>query len=442
MPRHGYAHIPHEGSGLSGQDAGEGVQLRIHRVHCHVADVHSALVGHTHSEAHRAGHGVDHAAVRGSIHRQGNDLGGIHGGQRHAAGGSLHLGTLRVLPADGELVVRRLGDGDLLFQLHGFARLHRLPGEHLAQQRIGDGHVLVVRFAGVLQRQRQLHRVAHGAALFVRCQGRRQVHLAILDGGCFLLDGLGGAVHLVGDGGLAGQVLSAHRHREGIAGLLPCRDGCNGAGLGGDAAVLLDGDIRHLHVSGVHHLIGDGNLLPLLGRGGGNGAVDLQVGHRAGVRDGLGEAVALVDELPIIVVHGVFQLEGNLARIQLGLGHRPRAAPGLGRSHRQRGGAELLHLLAIGIVQRAGAGHVALAHIGHLDRHRDALGLGKLIGAQLHGDLQGICLRTGHRAQAHQRRHHHQGHQQPSFHRASGGMGRPSSFRSRQVYHRTGFAGR
>ena len=417
LARHGYAHVPGEVTGFPRQDGGEGIQLHPGGGHGHVLDLHGAVVGDLHHKLHRAGQGIHRGAVGLGLHGEGDLLGGIQGLDGQAVRGGFHGGAGGVRAGDGELVVRRLVNDDFLLLGHGLSGRDGQAGEHLAQHRVGDGDVRVIHIAGVLQRQRQLDGLAGGAALLVRGQGGGELHLAVLDGGLFLLLGEGLAPRLVGDGGGAGEVLLLHGGGEGIAGLLARGDGGDGTLGGGDAAVLLDGHVGHVHVAGVHHVIGNGNLLTLPGGGGSDDAVDLHRGHRAGVVQLPVEVDGLVDHLARVVDQGVLQLEGQLPGLQLALGDLPGAAPGLRGAHGQGGGAELLHLLAVGVIQRHRTGHIRFTAVGHLNGDGDLLGLGKGGLAQLHGDLQ-VILRSpgGHKQAQGQRQHHRQAKDQPFFH--------------------------
>ena len=417
---HGYMHITGEFAGLASQDGREVVQVHAGGIHVHVGHIHGAGIGDLHVELHHAGQGINHFAVGGGFHIQHDDLAGVHGGDGHALGGGFGSGAAGILALDGELIISRLGDGELLFQGHGLAGGHRLAGEDFAQHGIGDRHVLVVHIAGVFQGQGQLDGIADGTALLVGGQAGGKLHLAILDGGGGLLVGQGLAAGLVGDGGLAGQILAAHGGGEGIAGLFACGNGLDLAVLGGNGLVLLDHHVGDLYIAGVDHIIGHGHLLPLAGGGGGDDAVDLHVGHRAGVLDLVADVGGLVDQFACIVIHRVLQLEGDLTVLQLAFGNLPGARPGLGGTGSQGGGAELLNDLAIGIIKGHRAGAVRVADVGHLEGNGDVLGLGKLGIAQLDEDIQAVLLHgasISDAGKAQQHRHQNdQAYDQALFH--------------------------
>ena len=215
---------------------------------------------------------------------------------------------------------------------------------------------------------------------------------------------------LVGDGGGAGQVLVAHHGREGI---LPRFAGGNlvdRAGFGGDAAVFLDVDRGDLHGAGVRDFVGHADLLPFLGSRGRDGPVDgnLRFGLHAGIDDLLGEVLGLVDQfrlsaVRILAVNGILDLEGDLSRLQLLLGNGPLTGPVLAGADGKRGRAEGFDLFSAWIIQRHRTGHISIPDIGHGDGHLDRLRFGKLVGAQLHGDLQRVIRECRGHAQQNQR---------------------------------------
>ena len=236
---------------------------------------------------------------------------------------------------------------------------------------------------------------------------------------------------LIGDGGLTGQILGAHLHGEGVGTAFARLDGRNGAGGLGNAAVFLDGHVGDVHLTGVHHVVNHADLLSLGGDGRGDGAVDFHLhfpsggaaGGRGGVAsggiagggvafggvgNGLGEILGLIEQLAVVVIDGILDLEGDLSGLQLLLRHLPRAAPRLTASHGQGRAAKLLNLIAVGIIQRHRAGHVALARVGHGDGDRDGLRFGELGLAQAHGDLQRVVGGHGCAKQAAQGKAHDQ----------------------------------
>ena len=165
--------------------------------------------------------------------------------------------------------------------------------------------------------------------------------------------------------------------------------------------MLLHGNGGHVHPAHVGDLVGHRDLLILLGCGGLDIPGHFQLRVSAGIGDPLGEVLGLVDQLPVLVVDGVFDLEGDPSGLELRLGHLPLALPALRRSDAEGGIAKFFHLFPAGIVQRDRTRHVAFAHIGHGDGDRDFLRFGKLVGLQAHGHLERI-LRQG-RAGAEQR---------------------------------------
>ena len=120
-----------------------------------------------------------------------------------------------------EVVVLCRGDGQFLFQGDRLAGLHGLVPEHGAQGRIGHGHVGQVKLAGVLQGQRQFDSVAGSAALLVRLQRGGQINLAVFDGVALHLLGEGLSAGLVGDGGVAGQILRVSKFNTKARALAP-----------------------------------------------------------------------------------------------------------------------------------------------------------------------------------------------------------------------------
>ena len=356
--------------------------------------------------------------VGGCLEVQDDLLCRVGGDHADPAGRRFHFLARAVLALDRELDVLRLGDRQFLFQGQGLAGRHLFIAEHGSQRGVRRRHVREVRGAAVLQFQGQLHRVPGRAALLVRRQRGGKLDLAVLDRRAVHLRGEGFPAGLVGDRGVAGQVLRAHHGRKGIFSRFSRGDRIDRSALGGDGGVFLDCHAGYVHRAYVGDLVGHADFLPLLGSLRHDGALDLELRIGAGVLDLLGEVLGLVDQrvLPVLVhlvaVNGVLDLEGDLARFQLLLGHGPLAGPVLARADGQRGRAELFDLLAAGIVQRHRAGHINVADVGHRDGHRDRLRRTELVGAQLHGNLHRVIRERCGSAQQYQRDPQHQGKQQ------------------------------
>ena len=116
------------------------------------------------------------------------------------------------------------------------------------------------------------------------------------------------------------------------------------------------------------------------------------------------------------IVHGVLEGEHELAAVQLLLRYLPGEAAGLRLAGLEHGLAEILDLLAVGIIRRHSAGHIGIAGVGHLNRHGDLFGRRKVGLAQLNGELEGIRIGQGMRAQAYERQHEDDSRNQPFLH--------------------------
>ena len=85
------------------------------------------------------------------------------------------------------------------------------------------------------------------------------------------------------------------------------------------------------------------------------------------------------------VINGIPDRKDNLSRVQFFLGNSPLALPGLAGAHGKRRRAELINLLAAGIIQRYRSRQVAFPDIGHGNGYINCFRTGKLGFAEIHG---------------------------------------------------------